>query len=161
IGIGPLTYQWRLSGTNLANGSNVSGVNTATLLVTNIAAPNRGDYTVLVTDANASALSLPASLTVLIPPLVIVSPQPSTVVKGDLVTLGILVTDAATLPVTFEWRVGNVPLRTNVVDAVTNSFTFRALGTNTTVTNTYRVVVKNAANSNPGLISAGAAIVIL
>jgi hypothetical protein len=161
LGTGPLAYQWRWDGTNLANGGNVSGVNSTTLVVTNIAAQQRGDYTVLVTDANGSALSLPARLTVLFPPIIVVPPQSATVVRGDLVTLSVLITNVATLPATYEWRVGNVPLRTNVVNAVTNSFTFRAIGTNTTVTNTYRVVVKNAANSNPGLISTGAAIVIL
>jgi hypothetical protein len=161
IGTGPLAYQWRLNGTNLANGGNFSGVNTTTLMVTNIDAQHRGDYTALVTDANDSASSLPATLTVLIPPTIVVHPQSSTVVQGDLVTLGILITNVAALPATYEWRVGSVPLRTNVVNAVTNSFTFRAIGTNTTVTNNYRVVVKNAANTNPGLISTVAAIVIL
>ncbi len=161
IGTGPLSYQWRMNETNLANGGNYSGVNATTLLVTNIDAQHRGDYTALVTDANDSASSLPATLTVLIPPTVVVHPQPATVVQGDFVTLGILITNTAALPVTYEWRLGSVPLRTNVVNAVTNSFTFSAIGTNTTVTNSYRVVVKNAANQSPGVASAIAAIIVL
>jgi hypothetical protein len=47
LGTGPLTYQWRLNGTNLANDGNYSGVNSPTLTVSNIDASRRGDYTVL------------------------------------------------------------------------------------------------------------------
>jgi hypothetical protein len=83
-----------------------------------------------VTDANGSASSLPATLTVLIPPTIVVHPQPATVVQGDFVTLGVLITNVAALPATYEWRVGSAGLQTNVVNAVTNSFTFRAIGTN-------------------------------
>jgi len=161
IGTRRLGYQWRLNGTNLVDGGNFSGVHTATLMITNIAAQHRGDYTALVTDGNDSVSSLPATLTVLIPPTIVVHPQSAMVVQGDFVTLGVLVTNVAALPVTYEWRLGNGTLRTNVAHAVTNSFTFRAIGTNTTVTNSYRVVVKNAANSNPGLVSTSAAVVIL
>jgi hypothetical protein len=86
-GTPPLLYQWRLNGTNLADGGNFSGVNTPTLMVTNIDAQHRGDYTALVTDANDSASSLPATLTVLILPTIVVHPQPATAVQGDFVTI--------------------------------------------------------------------------
>ena len=161
LGDGALTYQWRLNGTNLPNGGTFSGVNSPTLTVTNIDAHHRGDYTALVTDAHDAASSAAATLTVLIPPTIVVNPQSATVVQGDFVTLGVLITNAAALPATYEWRVGSTQLRTNVVNAVTNSFTFRAVGTNTVMTNNYRVVVKNAANPSPGLISAVAAIIVL
>jgi hypothetical protein len=161
LGTGPLTYQWRLNGTNLINAGSFSGVNSTTLSVTNIDAQHRGDYTVLVTDANDSAFSLASTLTVLIPPTIVVHPQPATVVQGDFVTLSVLITNTATLPATYEWRIGSFGLRTNVANAVTNSFTFLAVGTNATLTNNYRVVVKNAANPSPGLISTAAAIIVL
>jgi hypothetical protein len=161
IGTGPLTYQWRLNGTNLSDGGGIYGANSPTLLVTNIDVQHRGDYTAAVTDANETASSLAATLTLLIPPVIVVHPQPATVVQGDFVTLGVLLTNYAALPATYEWRVGSTPVQTNVVNAITNTLIFRALGSNSIVTNIYRVVVKNAANSTPGLISQMAAIIVL
>ena len=129
--------------------------------MTNIDVQHRGDYTAAVTDDNETASSLAGILTVLIPPVIVVHPQPATVVQGDFVTLGVLITNYAALPATYEWRLGSAPVQTNVVNAITNTLTFRALGTNSIVTNIYRVVVKNAANTTPGLASQMAAIIVL
>ncbi len=161
LGEGSLTYRWLRNGTALENLGNFSGVDTPTLSIANLDATLRGDYSVRITDANGAGVSLPAELTVLIPPAIAIQPQPATVVQGDLLTLGILIADSAALPLTFEWRLGSTALVTNVVRSWTNHLTLRAAGTNTTVTNNYRVIVKNAANPNPGVASAFAPVVIL
>ncbi len=66
-GTGPFTYQWKLNGTNLVNGANVSGANAATLTLTNVGAAQAGSYTATVSNANTSATSAAGILTVLSP----------------------------------------------------------------------------------------------
>jgi hypothetical protein len=64
----PLTYQWRLQGTNLADGASLSGVTNASLLIANVQTADAGGYSVVVTNAYGSATSAVAQLTVTIPP---------------------------------------------------------------------------------------------
>jgi N-acetylmuramoyl-L-alanine amidase len=66
-GSAPLSYQWRDNDANLSNGGNLSGVNAATLTITNAQQTNAGTYTVLVSNTNGSVLSAEAVLTVGIP----------------------------------------------------------------------------------------------
>ncbi len=56
-----LLYQWRRNGVNLANGPNVSGVNTHTLTITSIQPVSSGTYDCVVTtcDMAASSVSQP------------------------------------------------------------------------------------------------------
>lgn len=64
-----LNYQWFKDGVSLADGGNVSGVNTQTLTITNVSNADAGSYTVLIDgDANytcPSVTSIPATLTIL------------------------------------------------------------------------------------------------
>jgi len=60
----PLTYRWQKDGNHLTDGANVSGSATRTLTVTNATEANNGDYSVIVTNALASATSSTATLTV-------------------------------------------------------------------------------------------------
>jgi Secretion system C-terminal sorting domain len=46
-----LTYQWRRNGVNLVNGGQISGANTATLTIGNVAVANAGTYDVVVSGA--------------------------------------------------------------------------------------------------------------
>jgi hypothetical protein len=62
----PLSYQWRLNGTNnLVNGLNVSGANTNVLVLTNITTNSAGNYSLFVSNAFGNATSSNALLTVL------------------------------------------------------------------------------------------------
>jgi len=63
------TYQWRLAGVALsdgtnANGTSISGATTNTLTLTNVQLADGGDYTVVVTNAQDSVTSDAATLTV-------------------------------------------------------------------------------------------------
>jgi hypothetical protein len=64
-GTGPFSYQWKLNGVNLVNGANISGVDAATLILTNVGVDQAGSYTVTVSNADSSATSDPAILTVI------------------------------------------------------------------------------------------------
>jgi hypothetical protein len=69
LGLPPLTFQWMRgtvgSGvyTNLPNDSRFSGVNTASLLISNVMAGDAADYVLSVTNAGGAANSNPATLT--------------------------------------------------------------------------------------------------
>jgi N-acetylmuramoyl-L-alanine amidase len=60
----PLSYQWRRNGANLANGGKFSGVNTATLTITNVQQTEAGNYDVVVSNTNGSVTSATAALAV-------------------------------------------------------------------------------------------------
>jgi hypothetical protein len=69
-GIGPMTYQWLDSGTNLVDGGNLSGSASSALTISPAAYANSGNYTLVVTNAYGSVTSSVAVLTVLIPPAI-------------------------------------------------------------------------------------------
>ncbi|MDB6067418.1 MAG: hypothetical protein JWR26_3626 [Pedosphaera sp.] len=57
-GTGPLSYQWRL------NGTNIDGATNSTLTVTHVQAANQGSYSVVVNNAYGTVTSSSATLTV-------------------------------------------------------------------------------------------------
>jgi uncharacterized repeat protein (TIGR03803 family) len=64
-GDAPLSYQWQMNGANLANGGNLSGVNSTTLTVTSATTADTGTYSIVVSNALDSVSSTGAVLTVL------------------------------------------------------------------------------------------------
>jgi len=64
----PLSYQWRKSDTDLADGDNIAGVTTTNLLIAKVQLADAGGYSVLVTNAYGTATSAVAQLTVVVPP---------------------------------------------------------------------------------------------
>ena len=64
-GIPPLSFQWQCNGTNIAQGSRISGAQANRLTLTNLQSQDYGFYTVLVTNAWGSVTSAPALLRVL------------------------------------------------------------------------------------------------
>ncbi|MCX6874730.1 MAG: cadherin-like beta sandwich domain-containing protein, partial [Verrucomicrobia bacterium] len=68
-GSSPLTYQWRKNEANLTITDHISGVNSATLTLSNVQWLDIGSYSVVVTNAYGSVTSTAASLT-LAPPMV-------------------------------------------------------------------------------------------
>jgi hypothetical protein len=72
-GTPPLSFQWQKNGTNLTNGTNISGSTTATLVLNPTTTNDAGNYTVIITNACGSVVtsSPPATLTFStnIPPL--------------------------------------------------------------------------------------------
>jgi hypothetical protein len=71
----PLTFQWQLNGTNLADGGNVSGSVTNILTISNASTNDAGTYTLVVTNAVGSATSSNAFL-VIAPPPPVITQQP-------------------------------------------------------------------------------------
>jgi hypothetical protein len=153
-GSAPLLYQWRLNGVDLPGRTNAS------VALTNVQIAQDGQYDVLVSNPAGTALTS-ARLDILVRPLITVNPVSQSVPPGSIITLSVEATGNP-LPFTVEWRRGSLGLKTNVVYRRFDFFTVA-------VTNmvpgsppeTYRAVVKNQANPNPGTPSAFANISIV
>ena len=64
-GTGPLSYQWRFNGINLANGGRINGATNAMLTILNVQTNDAGSYSVLVSNVVNTSTSSVAVLTVL------------------------------------------------------------------------------------------------
>ena len=69
-GTAPLFYQWRLNGTNLTDGGNLTGSGSSSLTITNVSATNAGTYSVIITNLLGTTTSTGAVLTVASPPMI-------------------------------------------------------------------------------------------
>jgi uncharacterized repeat protein (TIGR03803 family) len=69
-GTAQLIYQWRLNGTNLIDGGNLTGSGTSILAINNVSAANAGTYSVIISNAYDSVTSTDAVLTVASPPII-------------------------------------------------------------------------------------------
>jgi subtilase family serine protease len=67
-GPAPFSYQWLKSGTNVANGGNISGATNSTLTILAAGFTNSGNYMLFVTNNYGSATSSVATLTIFVPP---------------------------------------------------------------------------------------------
>jgi hypothetical protein len=141
IGTGPLRYRWHFNGvpiTNLPTATN------ATLTVTNIQPSSEGLYTVVITDNVGPVTSAPARLRVVIPPVVIQPPLSQAVVPGSTVTLSVVVSNGATLPLAYRLRRNSVTLPQTLIVLNQNAAFFTITNVQAPFTN-YSMVVSNIA----------------
>ena len=96
------TYQWYL------NAAAISGKTSATLTINNAKAANAGTYTVTVTNSDGSVTSIPATLTVIVPPAITTQPKSQTVNPGVNVTFTVVATGTPTL--TYQWAFDGTPI---------------------------------------------------
>ena len=99
----PVTYQWRLNGTN-APGTVTSTSSNTTLTISNVQSAHVGIYTALASDNVGTVPSAAASLILLVDPIITQNPLSQNVVAGASVTLSVSVTNTATLPIGYRWR---------------------------------------------------------
>ncbi len=101
-------FQWRRNGVNLSNGGKFSGVNTATLTITNAQAAEAGNYDCIASNAAGSAMSNMATLTITNAPVITQQPTSNGVAIGGNTTL--TVAAAGTAPLNYQWRRGGMNL---------------------------------------------------
>jgi Concanavalin A-like lectin/glucanases superfamily/Lamin Tail Domain/Bacterial Ig domain/CotH kinase protein len=142
----PVSYQWRLNGTNITS-ANIFGINTATLLVSNVTVDSFGAYSCAVTDGNGTLSSAPAMLIPLVRPLVAVGPPtPLAVPAGQPVPVSVVLSNGFPPPFGYQWRSNSIAIATPVSNSKTNFFVIPATFVPTNaVTSTYRVIVTNRA----------------
>ncbi|MBU6400032.1 MAG: immunoglobulin domain-containing protein, partial [Verrucomicrobia bacterium] len=132
-GSGPLSYQWRF------NGMNVAGATNAALALMNLQAAQAGDYSVVVANAAGAVASSIATLTVIGLPTITAQPQSQTVNPGSTVSFG--VTAAGTGPLGYQWLFNGAPL------AGASSATLTLNSVQSAQAGSYSVVVTNLAGS--------------
>ena len=128
IGQGPLNYQWRFNGTNIAN---------ATDTIYAIASTQQqdvGSYSVVVTNSLGSATSVDAALTIN-NPFITLQPQSVAVNTNSSATFSVSLTGA--LPLTYQWRFNGG----NIASATSNSYTIASAQSSDI--GSYSVVVTN------------------
>jgi hypothetical protein len=132
-GTGPLKYQWRKNGTNIASATGPSFV------INPAQVSHSGDYSVLVTNKFGTITSSNAVLSVITPPVITSQPANITAAVGSNANFTIGVSGGA--PFNFQWRYND----TNILDATNSSLLLTNL--QTTSAGAYRVVVTNFVGS--------------
>ncbi len=115
-GTAPLSYQWRLSATNIA------GATASTYTRSNVQLADAGPYSVVVTNSVGSATSSNAILTVVTnpaPPEIATQPQSQTVIAGHSATF--TVTASGTAPLGYQWRFNTTPIANATGSAYTRA----------------------------------------
>lgn len=140
----PVTYQWQHAGTNISNGGHYSGVNTATLTVSNADPNDAGSYRCKATNADGPATSNPATLTVATVPTITTQPNSSVVSDGYPVSFSGV--GFGGLPLTYQWRLGNSPVGGNSTNySLASAHTADAGDYTLVVTNSYGAVTSRVA----------------
>jgi len=132
-GTPPFTYQWRFNSAPIPNATN------ATFTLVSAAPSDAGQYSVTVSNPAGSVTSLPATLVVQFPPLIVSHPQPVTAIRDQSATFN--VTAGGTPPFSYQWRFNgvNLPGQTN--------FSLVIFPVRTNDAGTYSVLVQNAAGT--------------
>jgi hypothetical protein len=143
VGIEPLSYQWQMSGTNLADGGQIAGATNNVLTISNAQTNNSGTYSVIVTNAVGSVTSSNAVLTVTDQPLILVQPTNQTAAAESTVRLVVIAVGIE--PLSYQWRMNGTNLvNGDPLDGVTNNeLTISNAQTNNS--GTYSVIVTNVA----------------
>jgi len=149
-GAGTLYYQWQASPvgagtfTDISNGGNITGANTATLTLANVA-PGSTDYRVVVTNLNGSATSSAATLTVnTSQPLVLADITPAALQQPAGYAFSFSVSVDGSHPLSYQWKRNGLDLAndSHVSGANSNVLTI-ANATNTDAGN-YQLFITNA-----------------
>lgn len=97
-GMSPISYQWRRDGIELP------GANSSSITLTNVDWPQRGQYSVVLSNGFGVEESIPATLYVKIRPTILYHPVSQNVVTGGTVVLSVGVTNTTGVPLAFYWR---------------------------------------------------------
>lgn len=101
-GTGPLSYQWRRSGTNLIDGGSISGATSSSLRLANISAANNGPYDAVVTGFGSITSAVANILASNVPPQILRPPAGVTNVTGSSASFNVVASGGGTL--SYQWR---------------------------------------------------------
>jgi hypothetical protein len=138
-GTTPMTFQWQFNGSNLADNAQVSGSTSSNLVLTGVQPNQSGVYTLNVTNRAGSAVSAPATLSVIVPAAILSQPQGQTVIAGTNVVF--TVGASGTPPLVYQWQLNN----NNVPGATSSSL--QLPNVQSASAGTYTAIVGNWAGS--------------
>jgi hypothetical protein len=150
----PLSYQWRLAGTNLPVSAKYTGVTTSNLTVNTVAIEDYGEYSCAVTDASGTLPSSNATLYPLVRPTVLIHPATQTVPANGPVSASLVLSNGFPPPYRYVWYRGSIPFATNISDSKTNFIIIPAAIVGT-VSSPYTVRLTNRALITPLAPNAG------
>jgi uncharacterized repeat protein (TIGR01451 family) len=151
LGQPPLTYQWRCSGTNIADATNPS------LPLTNVQLSASGGYSVEVSNVYGAVTSRVAILNVGSAPVLTSDPQSQIVLSGSNVTFS--ASASGSLPLSYRWRKGNTSL-TNLILNESNCLYVMDNAQTTDAAN-YTVVITNAFGPANRILSSNASLSVI
>ncbi|TDD75178.1 immunoglobulin domain-containing protein [Flavobacterium caseinilyticum] len=105
-----LNYQWKKGGTDLVNGSNVSGATTSTLTLANVTSSDAANYTVVVSGTAPCTAVTSNISSLVVNQIVAVNTQPAptqTVCSGTSASFNVVATGTG---LTYQWRKGTTNL---------------------------------------------------
>jgi hypothetical protein len=114
-GTAPLIYQWRF------NRQAIPEENKPALLLSNVDVPNRGSYSVVVWNGAGFSLSQAATLTINVPPSILVQPQTQVVNSNATASFTVVATGTGT--VRYQWQFNGVAIvnETNATLTISNA----------------------------------------
>lgn len=130
-GLEPISYAWFFNGTTPL--PEVSPV----LVLTNVQAPQDGDYHVIVSNPAGSTTSAIARLTVLLPPIITQQPTNQTQARGATALFSVQAN--GTGPLAYQWQFNGVDINE------ANEATLTLHSVDTTNAGPYRVIITNVA----------------
>jgi Immunoglobulin I-set domain/Immunoglobulin domain len=148
-GLSTLSYKWQKDGADISN-PNAYGVTTSTLTLSNVTTAMMGNYTVTVTDLAGPLTSGPASLTVLDPGVISITPPlGQTKTEGQTATIAVVAAGSSGL--TYAWQKDGTPL-SNVghISGATSS-TLTVANLTTADTGTYTLMINGGTLATNGL----------
>jgi sugar lactone lactonase YvrE len=161
VGTEPLAYKWQRlpagngSWADLSESATYSGTGTNSLSVTNTQLAMSGDqFRCVVTNGLGTATSAAATLSVLLPPMIVTQPQSQVVDLGTNVSFTVTPTGDGAL--SYQWMKDGANLSDSVHVSGTKSTTLTITGVQASDAGTYTVVVSNGADSvtsNPAVLS--------
>jgi hypothetical protein len=150
---GQITYQWRFARWGKdgvipppALLDPIPGATNSSLTISNATLADAGTYDVVITDSVASIPSDRVTLTINIPPVILQHPQHQVALVGDTVAFSVRV--RGTEPLYYRWR-----KQGTTIALLTNNPVFVLPNVQLTSAGTYTVVVTNAGNVQPGVVS--------
>ena len=148
-----LSWQWKFNGTNLSDGSNISGTQTSNLIIASVNSLHAGVYSCVVTGKYNIANSLGAALTVVEPVLITDHPDTKKVCDGDLLVLEVAAQGTGLI---YLWEKDNIALSPDPRITGINSSVLVITDVTSGDAGSYRCTISNTCKtekSNPAVVT--------
>jgi len=147
----PISYQWLKNGNSLIDGGNVSGSATNRLTLSTISDADAATYSVIASNANGSATSSNAVLTVNDLPFIAVQPLSQSVGVGSNVTFSAVGYGAP--PLVFQWKFNNSPVGSPTTGTNVSTYTLTNVQTNQAGNYSVQLFGQSSATSSNALLT--------